>query len=160
VSSLTLGGGLILVTQPGAPDICKIDRIPLNPNYVVVVGYYKTLIPKKPVLTSPQRRRQINVYGQKALEAILSEPSLENFLDQCWTFSQNAGFATDDICRLVLAAKKAGALGAAQNMIGEVVHAVVHEENASCVAEAFKQTLPSDQVIVSRIDFEGVRLVK
>jgi pantoate kinase len=160
VSSLTFGGGLILVTQPGAPGICKIDRIPINPNYVVVVGCYKTLIPKKPVLTSPQRMQQINVYGQKALEAILAEPSLENFLAQCWMFSQNAGFATEGVCELVKVAKKAGAIGAAQNMIGAVVHAVVHEENASSVTEAFKQTLPSNQVIVSRIDFEGVRLIK
>ena len=160
VSSLTFNGGLILVTEPGAPGICKIDRIPINPNYVVVVGCYKTLIPKKPVLTSPQRMQQINIYGQKALEAILAEPSLENFLAQCWLFAQNAGFATEGVRRLVALAEKAGAIGAAQNMIGEVVHAVVHEENADSVAEAFKQTLPSNQIIVSRIDFEGVRLIK
>ena len=160
VSSLTFNGGLILVTEPGAPGICKIDRIPLNPDYVVVVGCYKTLIPKKPVLTSPQRMQQINVYGQRALEAILAEPSLENFLAQCWLFAQNAEFATEGVRELVSVAEKAGAIGAAQNMIGEVVHAVVHEENASSVAEAFKQTLSSNQVIVSRIDFEGVRLIK
>ncbi|MCL2359804.1 hypothetical protein [Candidatus Bathycorpusculum sp.] len=160
VSSLTFGGGLILVTKPGAPGICKIDRIPINPNYMVVLGCYKTLIPKKSVLTSPQKIQQINIYGQKALEAILSEPSLENFLAQCWAFSQKAGFATDGICELVKVAKKAGAIGAAQNMIGEVVHAVVPKEKVSLVAEAFRQTLPSNQVMVSGIDFEGVRLVK
>jgi phage/plasmid primase-like uncharacterized protein len=45
-------------------------------------------------------------------------------------------------------------------MIGEAVHAVVHEENVISVAEAFKQTLPSQQVIISKIDFQGARLVK
>jgi len=45
-------------------------------------------------------------------------------------------------------------------MIGEVVHAIVNEENANSVAEAFKQTLPSQQVIISKIDFQGARLVK
>ena len=57
-------------------------------------------------------------------------------------------------------AKKAGAVGAAQNMIGEAVHALVSEENVEHVAEAFKQTLPSQQVVVSKIDFQGARLVK
>ena len=58
---------------------------------------------------------------------------------------------------MVESAKKAGALGAAQNMIGETVHAIVHEDNANSVAEAFKQTLPSQQVIVSKIDSQGAR---
>ncbi len=45
-------------------------------------------------------------------------------------------------------------------MRGETVHAVVLEENADFVAETFKQFLPPQQVLVSRIDFQGVRLVK
>ncbi len=160
VSSLTFGGGLILVTEPGAPGICKIDRIPLSPNYMIVVGYYQTQIPKKSILSSPEKKQEINHYGKKTLEAILAEPSLENFLDSCWQFAQNAGIATDNVRQLVKAAKNAGAVGAAQNMIGEAVHAVVHEENAGSVAEAFKQTLPHEQVIVSKIDFLGPRLIK
>jgi pantoate kinase len=160
VSSLTFSGGCVLVVEPGAPGICQIDRIPLTPDYLVVVGFYKSDIPKKTVLSSPQKKQNINRYGKKTLDAILAEPSLENFLECCWKFSQKAGFATENTCELVKLAKKAGAVGAAQNMIGEAVHAVVHEENADAVAEAFKQTLPSQQVIVSRIDFQGARLVK
>jgi pantoate kinase len=158
VSSLTFSGGLVLVLEPGAPGFCKIDRIPISPDYMVVVGFYKSRIPKKMLFTSPEKKREINGYGKKALDSIQSEPSLENFLEQCWEFSQNAGFASHNTRQLVAAAKKAGAVGAAQNMIGEAIHAVVHEENADSVAEAFKQTLPSNQVLVSRIDFQGARL--
>ena len=160
VSSLTFSGGCVLVVEPGAPGICQIDRIPITPDYTVVAGFFKSNIPKKPVLTSPQRKQEINRYGKKTMQAILSEPTLENFLECCWEFSQKVGFATENTRRLVQAAKKAGAVGAAQNMIGEAVHAVVHEENADAVAEAFKQTLPQQQVIVSKIDFQGVRLIK
>ena len=160
VSSLTFSGGCVLVVKPGAPGICQIDRIPITPDYMVVAGFYKSDVPKKMVLSSPQKKQEINQYGKKTLTAILAEPGLENFLKYCWEFSQKAGFATKNICKLVRLAKKAGAVGAAQNMIGEAVHAVVHEENADAVAEAFKQALPSQQVIVSRIDFQGARLVK
>lgn len=160
VSSLTFGGGLILVTKPGAPGVCQIDRIPISPDYVVVVGYYRLLIPKKRVLTSPQRKAEINRYGGEALEAILAKPTLENFLEQCWVFSENASFANQNIRSLYHAVMKAGAVGAAQNMIGEAVHAVCHEENAASVAEAFKQILPTNQVLVSKIDFQGARLIK
>jgi pantoate kinase len=158
VSSLTVGGGLILVTEPGAPGICQIDRIPISPDYVIVAGFYNSKIPKT-VLSSPERKLQINRYGKKTLEAILAEPSLENFLASCWDFAQKAGFATENVRRLVHLAKKAGAVGATQNMIGEAVHAVVLEENAVSVAEAFKQVLPNEQIITAKIDFQGARLV-
>jgi len=159
VSSLTLGGGCVLVVEPGAPGICQIDRIPINPDYLLVAGFFKSNIPKKSVFSSPQKKAEINHYGQKTLEDILDEPSLENFLDCCWDFSQKVGFATENIRKLIASAKKAGAVGAAQNMIGEAVHAVVHQENVNSVTEAFKQTLPQQQVIVSKIDFQGARLV-
>jgi pantoate kinase len=120
----------------------------------------ESTIPKDSVLASPQKKKEIYGYGKKTLRAILDEPSLENFLDCCWEFSQKAGFATEKVCELVKSAKKAGAIGATQNMIGEVVHAVVHEENANSVAEAFKQALPSQQVLVSEIDFQGARLIQ
>ena len=159
VSSLTSTGGCVLVVEPGAPGICQIDRIPITPDYMVVAGFFKSNIPKKTVLTDPEKKQVINRYGKKTLEAILAEPTLENFLDCCWDFSEKAGLATDNVRQLVKLAKKAGAVGAAQNMIGEAVHALVLKENANQVAEAFKQVLPSEKVIVSKIDFQGARLV-
>jgi hypothetical protein len=56
-------------------------------------------------------------------------------------------------------AEKAGAVGATQNMIGEAVHAVVLEENAVSVAEAFKQLLPNERILTSKVNFQGARLV-
>jgi hypothetical protein len=44
-------------------------------------------------------------------------------------------------------------------MIGEAVHAVVLEENAFSVAEAFKQLLPNEKILTAKIDFHGARLV-
>ncbi len=160
VSSLTFSGGCVLVVEPGAPGICQIDRIPLTQDYVIVAGFSKSSIPKKSVLSSPEKKRQINHYGRETLDAILAEPSIENFLECCWGFAQKAGFATENTRELVRLAKKAGAVGAAQNMIGEAVHALVLKENAMSVAEAFKQTLTQEQVIVSKIDFQGARLVE
>ena len=151
-------GGCILTVEPGAPGIAVIDRIPLSPDYVVVAGVFKPT-PTKQVLSSAEKQREINRYGRKTLDAILAEPSLENFLACCWEFAENAGFATERVQKLVHSAKKAGAVGAAQNMVGEAVHAVATEENAAEVTETFKQTLPKENIIVSKIDFQGARLV-
>ncbi len=160
VSSLTFTGGCVLVVEPGAPGNCQIDRIPITPDYMVVAGFFQSNIPKKTVLIDPEKKQVINRYGKKTLEAILAEPSLENFLDCCWKFSEKTGLATENVRQLVKLAKKAGAVGAAQNMIGEAVHALVLKENANQVAESFKQVLPSEKIIVSKIDFQGARLVE
>ena len=97
---------------------------------------------------------------QKNLRSHFDEPTLGEFSGLLLGFLTESWFATEKIRQLVESAKKAGAVGAAQNMIGEAVHAVVHEKNANSVAEAFKQTLPQQQVIVSKIDFQGARLIK
>ncbi len=160
VSSLTFTGGCVLVVEPGAPGICQLDRIPLTPNYMVVAGFLPSKVLTKTILSDPEKKFTIKRYGKKTLDAILSNPSLQNFLDCCWDFSQKAGFATTKVRELIELANKAGAVGAAQNMIGEAVHAIVDEKNVDAVAEAFKQVLPSENVLVSKIDFQGARLIK
>lgn len=150
--------GCILTLEPGAPGISVIDRLPLSPDYVIVAGVFGHT-PTKQVLASPQKRLEINRYGRKTLEAILDEPSIENFLSQCLTFAEKTGFITPRIKQLANLAKKAGAVGTAQNMVGEAAHALVLEENAETVAEAFKKVLPDEQVIVSKVDFQGARLI-
>jgi len=152
-------GGCILTVEHGAPGISVIDRIPLSPEYVVVAGVFGPT-PTKQVLASAEKRREINRYGRKTLEAILAEPTLENFLACCWNFAEKTGFATERVRQLVHVAEKAGAVGAAQNMVGEAVHAVAHEKNAERIAEAFKQLLPNENIITAKIDFQGARLVE
>ena len=159
VSSLTVSGGCVLVIEPGAPGICVIDRIPLWPGYAVVTAFFGSR-QKKTVLSSPEKKREVNRWGKKTMQAILDEPTLENFLVSCWEFAEKTGLATERIRKLVKLAEKAGAVGAAQNMIGEAVHAIVLEENAFEVAEAFKQVSPKGEVLVSKIDFQGARLVE
>jgi pantoate kinase len=157
VSPLTVGGSCMLVLEPGAPGTALIDRIPLNPNYVVVAGIFDSA--SKMVLSSPQKRPEINRWGKKTLDAILAEPSLENFLACCWEFAEKTGFATQRVKQLVHLVQKNGAVGAAQNMIGEAVHAVTLEENAAGLAEAFKQVLPKESIVISKLDSQSARLV-
>ena len=152
-------GGCILTVEPGAPGISVIDRIPLSDNYVIVAGVFGST-PTKQVLASAEKRREVNRWGRKTLEAILAEPSVENFMACCLDFAEKAGFMTARVRQLVKLAEKAGAVGAAQNMVGEAVHAVTLEGNALEIAEAFKQVLPNEKILVAKIDFQGARLVK
>jgi pantoate kinase len=159
VSSLAFAGGCILVVEPGAPGICQIDRIPLTEEYMIVAGFFPSNLINKSILSDVEKQKMINRCGKKTLEAILAKPTLQNFLDSCWQFSEDAGFATPNVRQLVKLAKDAGAVGAAQNMLGEAVHALVNQKTANRVEEAFKGVLPSENVLISRIDFQGARLI-
>lgn len=152
-------GGCVLVIEPGAPEVGVIDRIPLSDNYMIVAGVFNTT-PTKQVLTSAEKRREVNRWGRKTLDAILAEPSIENFMESCLDFAEKAGFMTPRVRHLVKLAKKAGAVGVAQNMVGEAIHALVLEENAEQITEAFKKVLPNKRILTAKIDFQGARLVR
>ena len=152
-------GGCVLTVEPGAPGVGILDRIPLNSELVIVAGVFKPILTSS-ILTSGKKRRMINRYGRKALEAILAEPTLANFLSVSWEFAQRTGFATDRVKQLVRLAERAGAIGATQNMIGEAVHAVAHEKTAEKIAEVFKKLLPNEKILTSKIAMNGARLVK
>ena len=151
-------GGCVLTVEPGAPGTSIIDRIPISDDYVVVAGVFGPT-PTKQVLSSPEKRREINRWGRKTLEAILAEPSIENFLACCLEFAEKTGFMTQRLRELVNLAENAGAVGVAQNMVGEAIHVVALEENAQKIAEVFKQVLPNEKVLEAKVDLQGARLI-
>src|SRR3990170_1141361 len=158
VSALAQQGGCVLVVEPGAPGTCVIDSIPLRPEFVIVAGVFSPTS-KRELFSYPEKRHEVNRWGRKTLERILAEPSIENFLACCLEFAEKTGFMTERTRQLVRLAEEAGAVGAAQNMVGEAVHALAQEENAENVAEAFKQILPSERIIKAKVDFQGARLL-
>ena len=152
-------GGCILTVEPGGPGIGVIDRIPLTEEYSVVTGVFGPT-PTKQILSSAEKRREVNKWGRKTLEFILEEPSVENFLARCLEFAEKTGFMKTRVKQMVHLAIQAGAIGAAQNMVGEAVHALVFDENAEKVAEAIKQMLPKEKILRAKIDFQGARLIE
>lgn len=157
VGPLMLGGCAVTI-EPGAPGISRIDRLPISNEYMIVAGVFGST-PTKQVLNSVEKRIAVNRYGRRTLESILAEPSVENFMACCLDFAKKAGFTTPRVRQLISLAEKAGAVGVAQNMVGEAVHALVLEENVREVAEAFNQVLPNEKILATKIDFQGARLV-
>jgi pantoate kinase len=144
--------------EPGAPGYSVIDRIPLTEDYRIVAGVFRPL-PTKRVLASPEIKKRINRHGRETLKKILSHPSLENFLTASKEFAIKSGFATPRVLRLMELAEKAGAVGVAQNMVGEAVHAVTTVDSMTDVVQVFKRVLPQEKILCGKVDFQSVRLV-
>jgi len=152
-------GGCIVTTEPGAPGYASIDRIPISPNHRIVAGTYRPF-PTKEILSSQEKRETINEWGQRTLEKILADPSLENFMRACKEFAIGTGLVTSRVQKLIELAEKAGAIGAAQNMIGEAVHALVTVDKVEGVVQAFKKVMPSEKIIIAKIDLQGARRLR
>jgi len=151
-------GGCVIVLEPGAPDHGTVDRIPMPPDYHVVAGVFQPRLTSE-FLKSTKKRAVINEMGQKTLERILAEPSLENFLHSCRQFAEKTGLATKRVIKLMTAAEKAGAVGAAQNMLGEAVHALVDRDKVKNVVEAFERFLPPDKIVAAEVSLHGAQLI-
>ena len=57
----------------------------------------------------------------------MDKPTLENFLACRLRFAEKTGFITTHATELVHIAEKAGAIGSAQNMLGEAAHSLVSQ---------------------------------
>ncbi len=149
-------GGCIVTTEPGAPGYASIDRIPVSPDHRIVAGTYRPF-PTKEMLSSQEKRGLINEWGRRTLDKILADPSLENFMRACKEFAMGIGLVTSRVRKLIELAEKAGAVGAAQNMVGEAVHALATVDRVEGVVQAFKKVMSTEKIIIAKIDLQGAR---
>lgn len=154
VSGLVVGG-MLLVTRPGAPGLDEVKRLMVDPELKVVIGFYGP-IKKETVLKGGDIPR-INRIGEETLRNILREPLPENFMHECWEFTRKTGLASLRAMRGVEAARKAGALGASQAMIGETVYALVEDGRVAEVAEAIKKT--GAEVFIAEVEWRPAHLI-
>jgi len=152
-------GGCIVTTEPGAPGYASIDRIPVSPDHRIVAATYRPF-PTKEMLSSQEKRGVINEWGRRTLEKILADPSLKNFMRACKEFAIGAGLVTSRVRKLIELAENTGAVGAAQNMVGEAVHALVTVDKVDDVVQAFKKVMSSEKIIIAKIDLQGARRLR
>ncbi len=153
-----LVGGFVLATQPGAPGIGQIDRLIFPKDHSILCAYLGP-IPTKQALSQVDVENRVNPSAQRAMAAIRERPNLQTFLDEACKFSREAGFQTPDVSRLIAFLISNGASGAAQNMLGNAVHAVAEKSKISKIAKVARKALPRASIFTANLEERGVRLV-
>jgi len=143
-------GGLTLVIKEGAPGYGRTDSIPLPRQATIVVA---TLGPvdKTRVLGDYTKLKRIEKIGDAYMERILSEPTPEAFLQSARDFAVEADFCRGEIRRMIKFIERQDIIGAAQNMVGNAVHALTHRDKAQELAAALETKFPHTTVTVSSI---------
>lgn len=110
-------GGLPIRLEPGAPGHGRLDGIPARPRVEYLsFGQVST----EEVLTGDTDR--LTRAGERALDHLVDDPTLETFADASLTFAREAGLLTDDVAEAVERVADAGGT-AAMAMLGDTVFA-------------------------------------
>lgn len=151
IAAASSGGCIGLVTEPGAPSIGELKMFDCDPSEYVFVGVVFGAVDKSTVLASARKKRVVNIWGRKVLEAVLDDPTPSTLLHQSLIFAEKTGLATRDLLDLAHHLCRAGAEGAAQNMIGRAVHSLVKTERAAQTIRDLHNLLPYAKIISSTL---------
>jgi len=150
-------GGFVLVTEPGAPGVGSVDRLLFPRDHVLVCAHFGPM-PTREALSKVDLARRVNPAAQRAMKDVRSDPSLHTFLNAARRFGHETGIGTTRVGQVIETLLSAGAVGAAQNMIGDAVHAVAERGRADRIARRVRASFPLARVFVSELDEQGVRL--
>jgi len=150
-------GGFVLVSEPGAPGVGAVDRLLFPKDHSIVCAFLEST-PTRDALSHTDLITRVNPSAQRAMREIRAKPDLHTFLTESRKFGRESGFETSDITSLIDTMISAGAIGAAQNMIGRAVHGVVENGRATSVFRLVKRRFPKATVFITRLDERGVRL--
>jgi pantoate kinase len=157
-ASAILVGGFVLVTEPGAPGIGEVDRLPFPKEHSIICVYLDS-IPTKSMLSQVDIEKRVNPAGRVALKRIRRNPCLTTFLSEARGFARRSGFQTEETSRIMKIMIANGAVGAAQNMVGKAVHGVAENRLIERVTTKVKNEFRTAKIFTSVLDDRGVRLV-
>ena len=157
-ASAVLVGGFVLVTEPGAPGIGEVDRLPFPKQHSMICVYMQSL-PTSKMLTQLDIASQVNPAGRAALRAIKRNPCLSTFLVEARRFATKTPFQTAETSRIMEIMIANGAVGAAQNMVGQAVHGVAENQLIPKIVSEVRKKFRHAEIFVSCLDDRGVRLV-
>lgn len=136
-------GGLPIRREPGGPTHGTMDGIPAQPSIeYVTFGELST----ETVLSGDTT--QLSTAGEAALDRLLGEPTVEQFMHASQEFAAEAGLLTEDVREAIAAVEDAGGQ-AAMAMLGRTVFAV----DGGLSAAGYEPTR-------CRVDAAGGRLIE
>lgn len=151
-------GGLEVRVSPGAPGIGEIRHVPLSQDYMVVCLNFNSL-PTQKFLTDEKTRARINELGGKLVDDFIRSPNPNNFMKYSRQFAEQVGLITEKV-RMVLDATDNAEFVCSMPMFGESAFVLIERESLPKILEIFQRHSGEGRIVVSKIDFEGARLLE
>jgi len=155
VSGLVVGGA-VMVVSPGAPGYDRVDRILVGSNVKVVVGFFGP-INKRDVISS-DKISEIDKLGEVALEELVREPTIENFVRVSRWFAEESGLITKNVRKALEKIDKLDVIGASMAMIGDTVYVLTDNDLLEDVVSGLRDV--GAKVYVSSIAWTPAYLIR
>jgi pantoate kinase len=153
----TFGGGEIRV-KPGAPGIGEIKEMPIPKDMIIaslVFGPSST----KNFLADQRTRKRVNELGGKLVDRLVNEPNIANFLNLSRQFAEHIGLITEKTRKALDLADKTNFV-CSMPIFGEAIFTIGEGESLKELFKTLHEQDVDGQIVISKVDFEGARVLE
>jgi pantoate kinase len=152
-------GGIEVRVKAGGPGVGEIkDILYLDSLRAVLAG--APGLKTAEVLTDPTTREKINTIGDHLVERIVTDPTIETFVECSRAFSDEIGLKTRRVKEALDELERTGLVDSSMVMLGDSVFCLCEEDDAYVAQRILSKYWDSEEVSVSEIASEGGRLLK
>ena len=150
VSGLVFLGDIVIVSKPGAPSHCLIDRIPLPLDDIYVVLASKGKVETAKALADEKLLERAKTFGKIAVDNLIKKPTLKNFFRTAKFFAEKTGLITKEIFTLIRKLENT-AIGSAQAMIGDSIFALAYRDDVEEVKKIIEETMKTEAIVLKPV---------
>lgn len=151
-------GGFTISLKGGAPGFNVVDRIIAPPDLKIISGFYGPILTKT-VLSSPEKKMEINKSGKLAMSKLLANPTVKEFVPISRVFAENCGLMTEKVNEALVELDKVSPWGASMNMIGEAVFTIAREKHLPIIRDQLISFSSEKNILIADLNKTGARLI-
>ncbi|AIJ06098.1 hypothetical protein JH146_1256 [Methanocaldococcus bathoardescens] len=115
--------GFVIRKAPGFP--INVEKIAVNDDYYIIIEIFGKKETKE-IITNEEWIKKINEYGERCLNELLKNPTLENFVNLSYKFAVNTELINEKILDICEDLKFT--VGASQSMLGNTLFCISKKE--------------------------------
>lgn len=150
-------GGLVIGLEPGSPPHGKWETIEMNQDLKIICGT-KGSLSTSGILNNLEFREKSEKLGEAAMQKLLSDKSLENFMKVSKEFALNLNVFDEEFEEIIEKISSQSPLGASAVLLGRAIFAPVPASKVEVTKEVFLEYFNSKEIIVTPINFTGANL--
>ncbi|MBC8382911.1 MAG: hypothetical protein H8E22_03720 [Candidatus Cloacimonetes bacterium] len=132
-----IAGGLEIRVALGGPGIGKVETIPLEEDYKVVILYFGSYQTKE-ALSDKNLMEKVHKFGKPCVNDLLKDPSVERFLELSQWFVKKIEVATERVSDIIKKMERKGFL-CSMPLFGESVFSIQKDEKAEELHDIFHE---------------------
>ena len=140
VSGIVFPGDIVIVSKPGPPSSCLVDRIIIDGDDIFVVLASKGRMETSRALSDPKLIERASSLGKLAMDKLINRPTTETFFRVARWFSESMSLMTPTISKVIdILDKNKKCIGAAQAMIGDSIFVLAYKEDVDDVCATIRE---------------------